>query len=174
MNATYCIESLVRFPDVLRAVINGVDNGTLGKRGGEDGKAWSIVEILCHLADEETEDFRVRLELTLTHPAATWPGIDPEGVAKSRDYQKQDPHEALDRFIAARVVNLRWLKSLDAPDWSIEHAHPRIGNISAGDLLASWAAHDLLHLRQITKRLFERVSESAQPYSTGYAGQWAI
>ena len=29
---------------------------------------WSALEVVCHLADEEREDFRVRLDLTLHHP----------------------------------------------------------------------------------------------------------
>lgn len=172
MNTTHCIESLARFPKVLSVLIKGVDNVTLARRGGADGKAWSIVEILCHLADEEIEDFRVRLELTLTDPSKEWPGIDPEGVAKSRDYQHQSPQDALRRFVAARQANMRWLATLDSASWETVHTHPRFGSMRAGDLLASWAAHDLLHLRQITKRLFESLAAQAEPYSTAYAGEW--
>ena len=170
MNATHCIDALTNFPATLCSIIDPLDGPTLVRRGAD--RAWSIVEILCHLADEEVEDFRVRLELTLSDPRCDWPGIDPQGAARSRDYQAQDPREALGRFVAAREANLRWLGSLDQPDWSAEHIHPRLGRLRAGDLLASWAAHDLLHLRQITKRLFESVQTETQPYSTAYAGEW--
>lgn len=171
MNAEYCIESLAHFPKTLSVLIRNADAHTLSRRG-HDTIGWSIVEILCHLADEEVEDFRVRLELTLTDPSGAWPGIDPEGVAVSRAYRQQEPQQALRRFVSAREVNVRWLRLLDAPDWSSEHTHARFGSMRAGDLLASWAAHDWLHLRQITKRLFESVQTEVRPYSTDYAGRW--
>lgn len=172
MNAEYCIESLARFPDVLCSVVGLIDAHTLSRRA-PDAIGWSIVEVLCHLADEEVEDFRVRLELTLTDPDQDWPPIDPEGVAVSRVYRKQNASEVIARFVAAREVNVQWLRSLDHPDWSATHTHPRFGSMCAGELLAAWAAHDLLHLRQITKRLFELVQAQAAPYATTYAGEWS-
>lgn len=44
-----------------------------------DPLQWSILEVVNHLADEEVEDFRQRLELTLRDPKAEWPPIDPQG-----------------------------------------------------------------------------------------------
>lgn len=172
MNADVLIDSLARFPGILRAVVGALDDATLRRRGGAQGQAWSIVEILCHLADEEMEDFRARLELTLRDPCADWPKIDPEGAARTRRYQEQDPHEALERFLAARQANLKWLASLGVVNWSLAAQHPRLGALRAGDLLASWAAHDLLHLRQIAKRLYEAVGVAAGGFDTGYAGAW--
>ena len=172
MNDSELLASLTRFPDILRAIVAPLDEGTLRRRGGADGAAWSIVEIVCHLADEEVEDFRARLELTLRDPSADWPGIDPEGAARSRAYQDQNPHQALDRFLLARRVNLAWLASHRDAEWSRAKVHPRLGTLRAGDLLASWAAHDLLHLRQIVKRLYESVNAASEPYETEYAGRW--
>lgn len=171
MNADYCIAMLARFPAVLGALVRDLDDETLNARG-DDGKAWSITEILCHLADEEVEDFRMRVSLTLTQPESQWPRIDPEAAALDRNYRAQDPRAALQRFMDERRASLRWLESLEAPDWSSVHTHPRVGPVPAGQLLASWAAHDLLHLRQITKRLFEMVQRQANPHPIDYAGQW--
>ena len=49
---------------------------------------------------------------------------------------------------------------------------PKIGPIRAGDLLASWAAHDMLHLRQIAKRKFELIQQAGGEFTTDYAGPW--
>ncbi len=171
MNAHHCIAMLARFPDVLAPLVRDLDEETLRARG-KDGCAWSITEILCHLADEEVEDFRTRVKLTLTQPQTDWPRIDPEAAARDRDYQSQDPRAALRRFLDERQASLSWLESLEGPDWTTAHVHPRVGVVPAGQLLASWAAHDLLHLRQITKRLFEAVERQAEPHPIDYAGQW--
>jgi hypothetical protein len=42
--------------------------------------------------------------------------------------------------------------------------------MAAGDLLASWVAHDLLHVRQIARLRYEYVRKLAAPYGVDYAG----
>ena len=42
----------------------------------------------------------------------------------------------------------------------------------AGDLLASWAAHDTHHQRQIVRLRYHRLEQLAEPYSLAYAGEW--
>lgn len=140
--------------------------------------AWSILEIVCHLVDEEIDDFRTRLRLTQEDPAAPWPGIDPEGWAVKRDYISQDLTSKLQQFSEERAKTITWLRSLKSPDWQVAHLHPRIGPIRAGDLLAAWAAHDALHIRQIAKRLYELAGRDGaamnpgEPFLTRYAGEW--
>ena len=139
--------------------------------------AWSILEIVSHLADEEVDDFRTRVRLTQEDPAAPWPGIDPEGRARERKYNERVLRESVDRFVRERAESVAWLRSLIASgkaDWKVEHLHPRFGPISAGTLLISWAAHDSLHMRQIAKRLYELAGRDggADGFKTAYAGDW--
>ena len=47
-----------------------------------------------------------------------------------------------------------------------------MGRLSAGDMLTSWAAHDLLHLRQLVELRFAYLARQARPYSLDYAGEW--
>lgn len=170
MDAGVLIGSLGRFSASLSAATAGMRDDEARQRGPEG--QWSVVEIVAHLADEEAEDFRHRLELTLADPTRPWPAIDPQGAASSRRYRERSLAGELLRFGVERERSLAWLGSLGAVDWSRSHAHPSLGPISAGDLLASWAAHDLLHLRQIVKRRFESVVAGAEPFGTGYAGAW--
>ena len=44
--------------------------------------------------------------------------------------------------------------------------------MKAGDLLASWVAHDNLHTRQLVELRRSRLVELAQPYDVRYAGDW--
>ncbi len=134
--------------------------------------AWSILEIVCHLIDEELEDFGPRLRSTLEDPSRAWPPIDPEGWAIDRRYNERSLVDQLARLRRARTETLQWLGLLASSDWSCTHFHPKLGPIRAGDLLAAWAAHDLLHLRQLTKRKYELVDRDAAPYGARYAGSW--
>ena len=152
---------------------------TLGRSIGDDdarwrptGGQWSIVEIVAHLADEETEDFRPRVERTLHDPETPWDPIDPEGAAAERDYRSRSLREESARFAQTRRESVEWLRFLLNPDWEQAHEHPSLGALRAGDLLASWAAHDALHLRQIAKRLFEMSHRDAPGFATEYAGRW--
>jgi hypothetical protein len=170
MNEAKLIASLERFGRMLPAVVRDVsDDDAVWKP--PDG-AWSILEVVCHLADEEVLDFRQRVGLTLADPCQAWPPIDPEGWAVERRHNEGKLGEVASRFAMLRVESLAWLRSLDRPDWDRTHHHPKFGAFHAGDLLASWAAHDYLHLRQIAKRMYQMAARDGGEYSTRYAGDW--
>ncbi|MHC4976506.1 MAG: DinB family protein [Planctomycetota bacterium] len=133
---------------------------------------WSIVEIVNHMADEEVEDFRTRVFQTLEHPEKPWPGIDPEGEVVERRHQEKDLEESLERFVELRRESVGMLRMLLNPQWDHEYKHPSIGTLRAGDVFASWVAHDALHLRQISKRLHQLAQLRGGPYSVEYAGGW--
>jgi hypothetical protein len=170
MNAEKLIESLDRFRRMVTEVVRDVSQDD-ARWKPPDG-AWSILEVVSHLADEEEFDFGARLKLTLADPNQEWPLIDPEGWARERRYNEGRLDQAVARFVSLREQSLRWLRSLDSPDWNRTHEHPKFGPFRAGDLLAAWAAHDWLHLRQIAKRLYQIAGRDAGEYSTRYAGEW--
>jgi hypothetical protein len=133
--------------------------------------SWSILEVLCHLYDEEREDFRPRLDITLNRPAETWPPIDPQGWVTSRKYNERDLSETVDAFCQERMKSVAWLRELADRNWDSEYNAP-FGTVKAGDLLASWTAHDLLHFRQIVELKRVRILNAAAPYAVTYAGEW--
>ena len=133
---------------------------------------WAIVEVVNHLADEEAEDFRRRLQLTLERPEEPWPPIDPPAWAVERGYLERDLTPSLERFLEERAASLAWLRGLGLPDWERAHEHPRLGGLSAGDLLVSWLAHDLIHVRQITRLHHQWLTARAEPFRTAYAGSF--
>lgn len=168
------VERLAAFPATLRPLVENLSAEE--SRWRPSPSDWSVLEVLRHLLDEEREDFRARLEHVLRDPAAPWPPIDPMGAAASRGYRERPLRSVLRDFEFEREASVAWLRSrLDATppaDWSVAHVHPKFGPIHAGDLLAAWAAHDLLHLRQIAKRLFEMLAARGEPFRVGYAGEW--
>lgn len=132
--------------------------------------AWSILDVINHLAYEETYDFRERLDLVLHRPQEAWPRADPARGVTDRSRQRE-LGRALEMFLAERDESLAWLKTLEAPDWDAAHEAP-FGQIKAGDILAAWVAHDLLHLRQLIELRYQFLVRQAQPYELRYAGSW--
>jgi hypothetical protein len=171
MNSQKLIASLERFRRILPAVVRDV--GPDDSRWKPPDGAWSILEIVGHLADEEEFDFRERLRLTLTDSNATWPLINPETWAVERRYNEGQLSTVVERFTSLREESMSWLRSLEKPDWSRTYHHPAFGPFRAGDLFAAWAAHDALHLRQIAKRMYQMTARDAGAYSIRYAGEWS-
>ena len=169
MDADTLIHTLHVNPEAIRALV-GVSKEHARWRPSD--RKWSILEVINHLYDEEREDFRTRLDITLHQPEATWPPIDPEGWVHERDYQNRDPAQSLDGFLAEREESVRWLHGLSTPVWNTIRDRPGGGTLSAGDLLASWVAHDFLHLRQLVRLHYVYAVVAAEPYSVRYAGQW--
>ncbi len=133
---------------------------------------WSVLEVLCHMVDEEKDDFRTRVDLALHHPERAWPGIDPEAWARDRAYNERVPAETLGAFLEERARSIAWLRGLEDPDWSSTHVHPRLGSMSAGDVMTSWVVHDLLHMRQIAGILYRLTERDGAPFTGAYAGPW--
>lgn len=132
---------------------------------------WSLLEVVNHLYDEEREDFRARLGLTLKDPAEPWPAIDPQGWVVTRKYSERELGPSLNNFLSEREKSLVWLKGLSTPSW--ESSHEVSGSVrTAGDLLASWLAHDFLHIRQLTRLHWQYIGVIAAPYETAYGGPW--
>ncbi len=169
MNAAALIDRLEAFGSALPRVVAAVHPADA--RWKPPSGAWSILEIVRHLGDEEVEDFRTRLRLTLEDPTQAWPPINPEGVAVERKYNEGDIGPAALRFSEERARSITWLRGLRDVDWSVAKEHPKLGRMTAAELLGAWAAHDALHLRQIAKRMYELAArDCGEP--VGYAGPW--
>ena len=169
MNLNYFIDRLSKNRDVFEGLVRGVSLEQARWKPAAD--KWSIVEVINHLFDEEREDFRQRLELVLANPAQPWPPIDPRGWVTTRGYGERDLDTSLNNFFDERQKSLEWLSQLSEPNWQNSNNGPN-GKLAAGDLLASWLAHDFLHLRQLSRLHWQYVGAIADPYQTTYGGPW--
>lgn len=134
-------------------------------------EAWSLLEVIGHLLDEEREDFRKRLDLTLHAPHSEWPPIEPGAWVTARAYNARSLPDVLNAWLGEREASLAWLRGLYQPDWSITHTS-LFGTMSAGDLLTAWLAHDHLHIRQLNELRYAWHAAHCAPYSPAYAGDW--
>src|SRR6185503_20762805 len=124
MNAEAIVRRLEAFVEVLPAAARvSMEEARFKPPSG----AWSILEVVCHLADEEVDDFRARLGSVLDDPSIALAPIDPEGWARERRYNEKDLGEAVERFVRERRASVEWLRSLRNPDWTRAYVHPRFG-----------------------------------------------
>jgi hypothetical protein len=170
MDIKNLIEQMERSADCIRAFVEGVSPEQAQWK--PDPNTWSIQEAINHLADEEREDFRLRLEIILNHPQDPWPTLDQRGWETPRTYHETEAGLSMQEFLAERSASLEWLRSLSSPDWQAQYPAPWGGTITAGDMLAAWAAHDLLHLRQLLELNRAYLIRLAAPFKVDYAGPW--
>jgi hypothetical protein len=169
MDEAYLRRQLALNRDRVASLARGISEDQTRWKPNED--SWSVLEVICHLADEEEYDFPVRLRIILEDPEKTWPEIDPSGWVEERKYNEEDLFESLNRYMELRNDSLEWLDSLDNPKWNTAYEAP-FGEIRAGDIFVSWVSHDLLHIRQLVELQRFYLERQAKPFSMEYAGEW--
>jgi hypothetical protein len=160
-------KELARFPAVLDALVSGLTAGRWRARpaSGE----WAPVEIVCHLRDEEAEDFGARVRVVL-EGGTRFASIDPEGWARDRRYLEADPAEALAAFRAHRAASLAVLAGASPERLTAAGESPSGLRLTGLDVLAAWVAHDGLHLRQLAGTLTREWADRWTPLQVDYAG----
>lgn len=136
-----------------------------------DAEDWSVLEVMAHLLKEERLDFRRHLGVIFQQSQPVWPELDPQQWQKRKTKDPESLQELLGDFKTERETSIAWLNVLQNPDWEAAITF-EWGSLSAGDLLASWLAHDILHLRQLTALLYHLTAGENQPFQVVYAGQW--
>jgi DinB superfamily len=169
MDSGQLIHCLSRNAVSISALIEEVNVEMVKWRIRDD--SWSLLEIVCHLIDEEIEDFRARVDHCLHCPQSPMTPIDPQGWVLTRKYIERDYVEMCARWKDERRQSLGWLNALKDPDWTSSHRHPKLGDLSAAFFLSNWVEHDYLHMRQI---LNVKHHFLASHCSSGlfYAGEW--
>jgi hypothetical protein len=170
INLNLCLERFSANATVIAALFRSVSE--LQARWRPSAEAWSLLEVVNHLYDEEREDFRQRLDLILHQPGAPWPPIHPGAWVTERGYNERDLQTSLDAWLQERHASLTWLRSLKNPDWGRSATAPWGGVLRAGDMLGSWLAHDHLHIRQMNELHYAYIKATAKPFDVGYAGDW--
>jgi len=169
MNMGQLANHMAQHAAAARALVQGLTDVQAHTR--PEPESWTVVEVLCHLLDEEREDFKVRIGYALHRPGETAPDIRPDKWVTERRYNEQDLVISLEGFLRERELSLAWLRSVSSANWEATYSTPR-GPVSAGDLLAAWVAHDILHLRQLVELRWALLTQALAPYSVAYAGEW--
>jgi hypothetical protein len=72
----------------------------------------------------------------------------------------------LDRFADARADSLAQIEQLHLSSSELDRRglHPELGEVTLGQLLATWVAHDLTHLGQIGEVLARQYRDAVGPW----------
>jgi len=87
-------------------------------------------------------------------------------MGHERAIQGKTLPELLDEFTRVRQENLAQLRAMKLSPQDLERRgrHPSFGPVTLSQLLATWAAHDLTHLHQITRVMAHQYRETVGPF----------
>jgi hypothetical protein len=156
------IEIIERTPSVLNAMLQGISDGWVYNNEGEN--TWSVFDVIGHLIVCEKTDFIPRAAIILSDSENRT--IDPIDMDAHFEWGKgKDVSELLQEFEMLRKANIHKLVAMNLTenDFQKTAVHPKIGQLTLGHLLATWVAHDLSHISQITRVM-------AKQYKDGVGG----
>ena len=154
---------LERTPGVLRALLAGLPAPWTTNADRPD--AWSPFDVVGHLIDGEETDWMPRARIILAHGRAR--PFQPFDRQRHRGRNPGRPVvELLEEFTRLRNANVEGLRALHLtpPQLALEGEHPELGRVTLGELLATWVAHDLTHLAQITRTMARQYGEAVGPW----------
>jgi hypothetical protein len=84
-----------------------------------------------------------------------------------RECQGKSLSQLLDEFARVRSEALDQLRGLKlrVDDLQRRGRHPALGTVTLGQLLATWAAHDLTHLHQLSRIMAHQYREAVGPFA---------
>ena len=144
------ISLLARTPAALNALLRDLSETWTVRNEGE--KTWSAFDILGHLIHGERTDWMPRARMILQFgEAKTFEPFDRWG--QERESKGKSLAQLLDEFARLRSENLAEVRALNLRQEDLERRgkHPALGVVTLSELLATWAAHDLTHLHQISE-----------------------
>jgi len=132
----------------------------------EGSGTWTAFDIVGHLIHAEHTDWIPRATMILQHgESQTFKPFNRAG--QNEKSQSKSLPQLLDEFATVRAENLSELRALNLqpPDLDRRGRHPAFGPVTLGQLLATWAVHDLTHLHQLSRLMAHQYREAVGPWS---------
>jgi hypothetical protein len=163
------IALLTRTPAALNALLRDLpDTWTTSNEGTNDrgDNTWTVYDVVGHLNHAERTDWIPRVKRVL-ESGETRP-FDPfDRLAQFRESEGKTLSQLLDEFAHLRSQNLAELQALNLQpaDLARRGNHPSFGSVTLSELLATWAAHDMTHLHQISRIMAHQYRDAVGPWS---------
>lgn len=155
---------LARTPGTLDAMLRGLPDGWIAVNEGDN--TWSPFDVVGHLIHGEQTDWMPRAKIILqqgeSRPFDTF-----DRFAQFDASQGRTLDSLLDEFAMLRRDNLQELASLRLTEADLDRRgrHPAFGVVTLRQLLATWVAHDLDHVVQISRVLARQYSREVGPWT---------
>jgi hypothetical protein len=159
-----CLPILTRTPATLDTLLRDLPKAWTAATEGPG--TWSPYTVIGHLIHGERDDWMPRLAIILEHgPSRPFDPFDRE--AQFRESNGKSLSTLLDEFGALRRDNLARLRALNLQpeQFELQGTHPALGPVTLRQLLATWTAHDLAHILQVSRVMAKRYKQEVGPWA---------
>lgn len=154
---------LERTPATLTALLKDLPEPWV--QATEGAGTWSPYDVIGHLIHGERTDWIPRARHIMAGLERPFEPFD--RTAQFMDCQGKSLGELLATFAELRQQNLATLSAMNltSQDLSRPGLHPELGQVTLGQLLATWVVHDLDHVGQIARTMAKTYSDATGPWS---------
>jgi len=164
INLLQTVALLSRTPATLNALLCDLPDFWTFSNEGQG--TWTAFDIVGHLIHAEHTDWIPRATMILQHgESQTFKPFDREGQRQKA--RGKSLINLLDEFAAVREDSLAQLRAMNLQPQDLDRRgrHPAFGSVTLGQLLSTWAVHDLTHLHQLTRLMAHQYREAVGPWS---------
>jgi hypothetical protein len=163
INLPETIALLSHTPAALNALLRDLPESWTHANEGEG--TWTVYDVVGHLGFGERADWMPRVEMILEH-GETRAFVPFDRLGQQRTSEGKSLAQLLDEFAQLRSQNLARLRTMNIRPEDMERRgkHPSLGSVTLSQLLATWAAHDLTHLHQISRIMANQYREAVGPW----------
>lgn len=157
------LDVLRRTPATLQDLLDGIA-GPLAM-GNEGGDTFSPFDVVGHLIDGEETDWVARARIILARGPD--PRFEPYDRFRHRTRNAGRSLESLlAEFAELRAANIALVRSWRFGDAELDLPgnHPSLGVVTLRHLLATWVAHDLGHVAQVTRVMAKQYRDEVGPW----------
>jgi hypothetical protein len=163
MNLNDTMALLERTPAALNSLLRGLPEPFIHRNEGE--ATFTVFDVIGHLIYADKVDWMPRAHRILEHgESVAFDPFDRWGHVKESSGKSMS--ELLDEFVRVRSRCLDDLRALNLQpeQMSFNGKHSSLGLVSLSELLATWAAHDLTHLHQISRIMAQQYRNEVGPF----------
>ena len=157
------MDVLARTPSVLVALLRGI--GPEWHDATEGPETWSPYVVVGHLIHGERADWMTRAQ-QIIEQGEHRQFAPYDRFAQFRESEGRSLAQLLEEFATLRAANLQQLR-----DWRVTEEmlaltgeHPAFGTVTLRQLLATWVAHDLGHIAQVTRVMARQYRDDVGPW----------
>jgi hypothetical protein len=153
---------LERTPATLSMLLKDLPDTWIAATEG-DG-TWSPYDVIGHLIHGEGIDWIPRARHILAGETRAFQTFD--RTAQFQESQGKTLAELLTTFARLRQESVSALTemNLTEADFARKGLHPELGEVTLGQLLATWVVHDLDHVSQIARTMAKVYKETTGPW----------
>ncbi|HEX8845129.1 MAG TPA: DinB family protein [Pyrinomonadaceae bacterium] len=153
---------LERTPIALNSLLDGIPDIWVLATEGEG--TWSPYDVVGHLIHGERTDWMPRARHILSGDQRPFVPFDRH--AQFSESEGKSLGDLLAEFTELRSRNLQELlaMNLGENDLARKGRHPELGEVTLGQLLATWVVHDLDHVAQIARTMAKVYTEAVGPW----------